>query len=148
MTGVQTCALPILCASGNSVTVRVSGSVGSIQWQRSTDNVNFSAISGATSATYSTTNLTATTYYRARVKSGVCDSLFTNTVTVAVNPASVSGSISGAATVCYQNNSTLLTLNGYTGTIQWQSSTTSTTAGFNNVTDSTANTFKIGRAHV
>ena len=125
-----------VCASGNTVTMRLTGSVGSIQWQSSADGGTWTAINGATSSTYSTSNLTSSTYYRARVKSGVCDSLFSNVVTVTVSPAAVSGSINGAATVCYQNNGTVLTLNGYTGNIQWQSSATNNSIDFTDIADS------------
>ena len=55
-----------LCVSG-TVTLALSGAAnGSIQWQQSADNVTFSDISGATSATYTTAVLTSTTYFRAR----------------------------------------------------------------------------------
>ncbi|MEI6697087.1 MAG: Calx-beta domain-containing protein, partial [Bacteroidota bacterium] len=40
-----------------------------------------------------------------------------------INPLSVGGSVSGGSSVCYGNNSGLLTLSGYTGSItKWQSS--------------------------
>ncbi|RNI37236.1 hypothetical protein EFY79_07480, partial [Hanamia caeni] len=51
----------------------------------------------------------------------------------------VAGTISGAGVVCSGTNSTTLTLSGYTGTIQWQSSTDNLT--FDNIADATAATY-------
>jgi hypothetical protein len=45
-----------------------------------------------------------------------------NTATITVITGSIPGTISGSATVCSGTNSTILTLSGYTGNIQWQSS--------------------------
>lgn len=61
----------------------LSGHTGTIQWQSSTDNVTFTNISGATSATYAPGALTATTYYRAVLTSaGGCTA---NSTTVTIN---------------------------------------------------------------
>ena len=115
-----------VCSGSNSTTLTLSGYSGSIQWQSSGDNVNFANITGAVNPTYTATNLTQTTYYQAVVTSGSCGSATTTSVAISVTPASVSGSISGAATVCSGANSTTLTLTGYAGAIQWQSSTDNT----------------------
>ncbi|WP_394990395.1 collagen-binding domain-containing protein, partial [Emticicia sp.] len=56
-----------ICNGGTaSLTATVSNGTGttSYQWQSSTDNVTFTNISGATSSTYTSGVLTATTYYR------------------------------------------------------------------------------------
>jgi hypothetical protein len=111
-----------VCTGSNSTLLTLAGNTGTIQWQSSTDNVTFADISGQTGSTYTVTNLAATTYYRAVVTSGLCSSANSNTVTMTVNPASVGGTITGQATVCSGTNSTLLTLGGSTGAIQWQSS--------------------------
>lgn len=60
-----------LCGSG-TVNLNLTGnSVGSIQWQSSTDNSIYSDISGATSATVTTPSLTeGTHYFRAQVTNG------------------------------------------------------------------------------
>ena len=128
-----------VCSGTNSTVLTLSGNTGTIQWQSSTNNVTFTSITGANASTYTATNLTATTYYRAVVTSGVCSSATTASVTITVNPTSVAGSIAGATTVCSATNSTILTLSGNTGTIQWQSSTDNVT--FTNITVATASTF-------
>ena len=59
-----------ICEGGtSSLSVSITGGAGDItyQWQISTDGTNFSDITGATNATYTTEALTATTYYQVLV---------------------------------------------------------------------------------
>ncbi|MGX7666948.1 beta strand repeat-containing protein [Flavobacterium pedocola] len=124
-----------ICSGTQPANIVLSGSTGTIQWQSSTDNVVFNAITGATAATLTSAqmgNLTVTTYYRAMVTGG-CGTVNSNVVTVTVSPPSVGGTVASDATVCSGNNSTVLTLSGHTGTvIKWQSSTQ---PNFNSPTD-------------
>lgn len=140
--GTATATNATLC-TGNSTTISVTGYTGTIQWQQSANGssgwANVSGGSGATSETYTTPNLTSTTYYRAVLTSGVCSSSNSTTAQVTINPASVAGSISGATTVCTGTNSTVLTLSGYTGTIQWQSSADNNT--FDDISGATSATY-------
>ena len=110
-----------VCSGTNSTLLTLSGSIGTIQWQSSTDNITYTDIVNATATTFTATNLTVTTYYKAVITSGVCTPA-TTTTTITISPTSVAGTIAGAATVCSGTNSTLLTLSGNIGTIQWQSS--------------------------
>ena len=127
-----------VCTGTNSTTLTLSGHTGSIvKWQSSTDNFSTSADIANTTTTLTATNLTATTQYRAVVQSGSCATANSSSATVTVSPASIGGSIAGAATVCTGTNSTALTLSGYTGSIvKWQSSTDnfSTSADIANTT--------------
>ena len=126
--GTASASVSSVCTGVNSVGLTLSGYVGTIQWESSTDNITFSAVSGETSATYTATDLTVTTYYRATVTSGVCSSSTSNVVTVTVSSLSNAGSIGASATsVCTGTNSSLLTLTGSAGAVQWQSSTDNTT---------------------
>jgi hypothetical protein len=77
-----------VCSGTNSQTLTLSGHSGTIQWQSSTDNTNFTNISGATTTTYNAVNLTVTTYYRAVLSSGVCTPATTASVTMTVSQAS------------------------------------------------------------
>ncbi|OYU85435.1 MAG: hypothetical protein CFE24_01750 [Flavobacterium sp. BFFFF2] len=115
-----------VCSSGNDTTLTISGSQGNIQWQSSANNIDFTAISGATSTTFTASNLTATTYYRAVLSNGVCSPVTTNTNTIAVDQATTAGTITGSSTVCATSNSTTLNLVGSQGNIEWQSSTNNT----------------------
>ena len=114
-----------VCSGTNSTLLTLSGYTGSIvKWQSSTDNWVTPVDIANTTATYTVTNLTVTTKYRAVIQSGACPPVNSSDATVTVNPVSVGGSITGSATVCAGTNSTLLTLSGYTGSIvKWQYST-------------------------
>jgi gliding motility-associated-like protein len=77
-TGNQT-----LCSSSTTVTaITLAGNTSgsTIQWQSSLDNVTFSNISNATSASLSPGSVTATTYYRAAVTTAACGTLNSNVI--------------------------------------------------------------------
>ncbi|MFP5042687.1 hypothetical protein [Parasediminibacterium sp. JCM 36343] len=110
-----------VCAGTNSTLLTLTKSNGSIQWQSSADSIAFADISGEIATTYTASNLNTTVYYRAVVSNGICSD--TAYATVKVVPAAKAGTINGGATVCSGTNSTLLTLSGSIGNIQWKSST-------------------------
>lgn len=91
--GTASASLTSVCNGGSS-TLTLTGNSGTpIQWQSSNDNTTFTDISGATSAAYAATNLTATKYYRAKIGSGSCIVYSTSVlVTVNSNPTVSSGS--------------------------------------------------------
>ncbi|NVN95645.1 MAG: T9SS type A sorting domain-containing protein [Bacteroidetes bacterium] len=63
--------------------------VGQIQWQESTDTINWQDVISGTnynSSPYTSPILNASQYYRARVKSGVCPEKYSNFDTIIVNP--------------------------------------------------------------
>ena len=73
---------PIICA-GSAGTVNLSGNSGSIQWQQSADDINFVNVSGglgANSSSYTSPDLSSSTYYRAQVTSGVCPAAYSTPV--------------------------------------------------------------------
>jgi len=78
-----------LC-SGDSVQLAVSGYVAdNIQWESSTDGVSWSPVPGATSATYTATNVTTDLYVQVTLQNGVCTSETTNTIQLTVLPLPV-----------------------------------------------------------
>jgi hypothetical protein len=87
-----------ICA-GTSVTLNLFGNNGSIQWEMSTDNSNFSNISSASTSTLITGSLTQTTYYRAAVTSGFCSTVYSSVAIITVNSISA-GVISSNQTIC------------------------------------------------
>jgi hypothetical protein len=113
-----------VCSGNNSGVLSLSGQTGTIlKWQSSVNGgITFTDISNtATSQSY--LNSSVTTLYRALVKSGVCATANSSTVTITVNPASVGGTLQPNATVCYGANSGTLTLSGQTGNVlKWQNS--------------------------
>lgn len=108
---------------GNTSSLLLSGYTGNIQWQSSSDNVNFSDIIGETNFSYTTLPLLNDTYLRAKVTSGVCPDDFSNSILVNVNPLSVGGNVVSSDNAVCSGNSIILNLTGNTGNIQWQSST-------------------------
>ncbi len=86
----------------NEVTAPAGGpAVYLIQWERSTDGgATWSIIPGASTASYDPpAGITVTTQYRRRVTSGPCSPVFSNVVTVTVNPLPAA-SIAGAGFIC------------------------------------------------
>jgi hypothetical protein len=105
----------------------------SYQWQRSPDNVVFTAIGGATSLSYTPGALTATTYYKlTQNSSGGCGSLNTNVVTITVNPPFAAGTITSDQTICTNTSPSSLSGSSPSGGVapysyQWQSSPNNST---------------------
>jgi gliding motility-associated-like protein len=111
-----------ICSGINSALMSLTGHVGSIQWQQSTDNLNFIDITDSIGTTLSVFNLTDTQYYRAVVTNGGCPAVSSAAITVLVNAPPIAGSISGGSTVCADGNATVMAVSGHFGNIQWQSS--------------------------
>ena len=83
--GTATATTPILCY-GSNTTIALTAYNGTIQWQQSQDGstawANVTGGSGETTATYTTPNLTTTTYYKAVVTSGTCTPAYSSIATV------------------------------------------------------------------
>jgi hypothetical protein len=110
--------------SGSNSSLTLSGYTGSIQWQSSNNNTAFSNINGATSANYSTPNLTTATYYRAAVTLGNCPAVFSPSFTVGITPSSITptgASACGPSSVVLSANSICPPANS---TIQWYAAQT------------------------
>ncbi|MFY7878619.1 MAG: hypothetical protein ACOVP6_01000, partial [Lacibacter sp.] len=109
-----------------STTITLTGNTGTIQWQRSENaGSSWSNISGATSSTYTTSNLIVDTRYRAVVVNGSCASANSSEATVAIaeaNQSNAGASTYNSAWSNSQNDNT-------TGMGAWSLSATGT-AGF------------------
>jgi len=120
--GTATANASSVC-SGTGTTIVLTGYTGNIQWQSSLNGSNWNNISGGTTASLTTGNLTFATYYRAIVKSGICSADTSTTAIVSIDPATIAGNVTGASTVCAGSNSSILTISGHTGNVmKWQSS--------------------------
>ncbi len=131
--GGSTSGSAIVCASGNSGSVQVSSTTGSVQsWLTSTDNGTTWTANPSTSSAFPYSNLDTTTTFAAVVVNGVCPSDTSASVIVTVNPITVGGSISSGGAVCSGANNGALVLTNYTGIIQgWEYSTDGGTTWFN-----------------
>jgi hypothetical protein len=159
--GTATAASSEVCPTFGT-TITLAGSTGSIVWKKSTNWTvaipTWSAVTTSVSPTLSTGALAASTAYKAVVTIGACSTVESNVVVVTVTAKPVSKGITanvtspaGAATtpLCTSSTSKVLTVTaGYIGDIQWQSSTTSATAGFADISGETATTYTISGASV
>jgi hypothetical protein len=123
--GVTASSNQTICSGTSPANLTLTGTAATIQWQSSTDNVNFTNIGGATSATLSSAqmgNLNATTYYRAYATSAVCAPSYSNTVTITVNTNPSFTSTTGASR-CGTGTVTLQAATA-AGTINWYAALT------------------------
>jgi len=91
---------PSIICSGDSINLSLIGVPGNIQWQSSTDNVNFSDIDGGISSNYSTV-LTSPTYFRA-ISS--CSNVPSSSVTTTLFPLPIASiNANGPTTYCEGN---------------------------------------------
>ncbi|MFL5764007.1 MAG: gliding motility-associated C-terminal domain-containing protein [Bacteroidia bacterium] len=115
-----------VCSGANSGNLTLSGHTGAVtRWEFSTNGgVSWTNIANTTT-TQSYLNLTATRWFRAFVTSSGCAlGQYSTPDSIVVNPVSVGGTISSAATVCSGANGATLTLSGNTGAVQyWEYST-------------------------
>lgn len=116
-------------------TAAASGSAGTYQyqWQSSTDNVNFSDISGATSADYTSGTLTTTTYFRRAATTDVgCGPSYTGSLKITVYDKLAGAVIGSDQNICYNtmpatiSQSATATGGDGTWTYQWESSSNGT----------------------
>ena len=120
--GTATTTTSSIC-NGGTADITLSGNTGNIQWQSSAPGSGtWFDIAGATSSTYTTDVLTNTTIYRAVVTSGICTAANSGSVTITVSEASIGGTASALPTAVCSGSTSVLSLTGQTGTIQWQSS--------------------------
>ena len=117
-----------VCAGSNNGALSLSGHVGEVvRWESSPDAAFSSITNEGVAATspneLNYSQLNATTYYRAVVKSGECGETVSTTAEIKVAAVN-GGSLSGAKSVCAGINNGILQLQGYSGNIiRWESST-------------------------
>ncbi|MEZ5045831.1 MAG: SdrD B-like domain-containing protein [Chitinophagaceae bacterium] len=137
------------CVSGNppaftSVNPASGGCDGSIeyQWQISSNNSTWTNISGATSATYDAGNLTSTTYYRRAAKRTTQTTwLYSNVLTITINPAPTANAGPDKTLTCTTPSATLGVASTAGYTYSWSPATgLSSTTVSNPTTTATANT--------
>jgi hypothetical protein len=84
-----------ICSNSQPASITLTGNIGTIQWQSSTDNVTFTDINGETANTLSGAtigSLTATKYFRAVVTSGTSPSETSETATIFILATTWNGS--------------------------------------------------------
>jgi gliding motility-associated-like protein len=131
-----------VCTGINSSSITISGNRGGvIDWISTTNGGGTYDTIADTSSTLVTSNLTATTAFRALVQNGQsCSVDTTSSVTVLVDPKTIGGNVSPASTeVCLgQFKGAILTLtNAVGGVTNWQDSTAGSTWNMTAPTDTT-----------
>ncbi|WP_018342559.1 gliding motility-associated C-terminal domain-containing protein [Cytophaga aurantiaca] len=104
-------------------TANASGGTGgsgseTYQWQKSSDNIHWTNIAGATSVNYQETNpLTDTTYYRRKVGMGPgnCDTSYTVSTAINVYEQFTTGSIGSDQSICSGTSTTVSEITPATG---------------------------------
>lgn len=111
-----------VCAAGNNGNLQLNNYTGNINnWEYSNDlGINWNNINNTTNE-YTFTNLSQTTWYRAKVINGSCPEINSEIAIVTVNPQTNSGTLIGIDSICSGNNSGKLILNSYLGDIiRWE----------------------------
>lgn len=101
----------------------LSGHTGTIQWQkRQAPSGTFATIIGATSPNLTDTqDVPGTWEYRAVVTNLCSGTANSNVVSLTVSPLSIGGTASGGnSEICFPAETGVITVSGYSGTIQWQ----------------------------
>jgi hypothetical protein len=152
----------VVC-SGSNGTLKVAGYVGKVQWQYSTNGVDYvnapAAAAGqvspfgttstnSTAATYLVTGITADLYFRVKVTSGTCSSAYTAPVHYVLGTEASVGTISAASTLLCPASGTTLSLTGATGVITWEKATNLTTPVWTAVANSNVLSISTGNLTV
>ena len=141
----QTICSGTIPATITSISLASGYGIFCYQWQLSTDNVNWTDIESclSTNTTYSPGTLSQNTYFRRVVKylsNGTTCSDFSNAILITIN-SFTAPTISASQNICSGIDPAILTISSSaTGTAliyQWQSSTASSSTGFNNIANQT-----------
>jgi hypothetical protein len=107
--------------------MKVTGNIGTVQWQMSTNGgTTYSDVAGATTTPYTFNTINSNTLFRVVATSGVCVAkAYSNAVQITVTTVpAIAGVITGSSSVCTATApGSSLTLSGSQGTIVWQKST-------------------------
>ena len=120
--GTASTSTPTLC-SGSSGSLSLSGNTGSVIWQDSTVGGKFNDILNSSGQSHTTSALTATRWFRAKVTGGT-GIVYSNVVAIAVSPLTIGGTASADQTEIIKGGNANINLTGQTGAIvKWQMST-------------------------
>ena len=115
-----------VCKGTNTTTLNATALVGKVvEWQTSTNGyAPWTSVSGSDKSTLDISNLTATTYYRTKVKSGTCALVYSQAKSLEATELSSAGSIVKNLELCEGTNFGIIKITGTTGSVvKWQSAT-------------------------
>ena len=131
-----------VCTGTSPSDIAITGYTGNVvRWEQSATSdfaIPTSISSTATTLASATIGaLSATTYYRAVVKNGVCNEVYTSDyATVTVNETSVGGSVTTGKTqaICSGSSPSDIAITGNTGSVvRWEKATTSNFVGYTTI---------------
>lgn len=110
---------------GSDITLTTTGTTGTLQWQESSDNVNWTDISNEQTETLAIVNLDELTYYRYSAETDYCDPLFSDSKKIIISEISIGTIAADQTTLCY-GESTNVNIPNHDGVIEWSVSNDST----------------------
>lgn len=113
-----------VCAGTNTTTLKATAKVGDVlEWQTSTNGyAPWKTISNSANEAWTINNLTNTTYYRTKVKSGTCAVSYSQAKSVEATAVSDAGSIVKNLELCEGTNFGIIKVTGTKGdVVKWQS---------------------------
>ncbi|SET81690.1 T9SS type A sorting domain-containing protein [Hymenobacter actinosclerus] len=144
--GTLTSSVAAVCAGTNTGTITLTGNTGTVTGYEADSGSGFAAVAGTnTGATYTFTDLAATTIFRAVLTTADGRTVYSAPVTVTVNPATTATFTYASATFCQSGTNPTPTITGTAG------GTFSSTSGLSldaasgaiNLTASTAGTYVV-----
>ncbi|HRY31887.1 MAG TPA: hypothetical protein P5531_02855 [Bacteroidales bacterium] len=111
-----------LCPGVTTPTLVLTGQTGTVQkWQKRLNEGSWQDIAHTSATYYEIPASSGNWDYRAQVRYGVCNPVYSGSTRVTVYPASVGGQVNGGGTICLYTSTGTLTLTGYNNNIlRWQ----------------------------
>ncbi|WP_190242568.1 T9SS type A sorting domain-containing protein [Hymenobacter lapidiphilus] len=114
--GTLASSVAVVCADSNTGTLTLTGNTGTVTGYEANTGSGFAAVAGTnTGSTYTFTNLTVTTTFRAVLTTADGRTVYSAPVTVTVNPATTATFTYAAATFCQSGTNPTPTITGTAG---------------------------------
>ncbi|SDY51288.1 beta strand repeat-containing protein [Hymenobacter psychrophilus] len=114
--GTLTSSVAAVCAGSNTGTITLTGNTGTVTGYEADSGNGFVAVAGTnTGSTYTFTNLTVTTTFRAVLTTADGRTVYSAPVTVTVNPATTATFTYASATFCQSGTNPTPTITGTAG---------------------------------
>ncbi|NVO31340.1 T9SS type A sorting domain-containing protein [Hymenobacter lapidiphilus] len=114
--GTLASSVAAVCAGSNTGTLTLTGNTGTVTGYEANTGSGFAAVAGTnTGSTYTFTNLTVTTTFRAVLTTADSRTVYSAPVTVTVNPATTATFTYASATFCQSGTNPTPTITGTAG---------------------------------
>ena len=135
----------LICSGTYPTDISITGGIGNLTWQKSTNANTWSDIPNSFSSILSSNIagiVSNPTYYRGVQTSGTCPSVYTPIMTVNIDSVSYAGATSSNQSLCTGTSSSAVSVTKSRGSLQWQSSTNGVT--FNDIANATSTSYQPG----